>query len=89
MSDTPNDQLHHDLEVLSCRYQVQKVDMTKRIAALQRQLSASQSSAMQAQFAHEEFKVRRRGPARLQMLHIAVCVAGQHHMCLRLQTLEF
>lgn len=31
--------------------------MSKRIAALQRQLSASQSTAMQAQFAHEEFKV--------------------------------
>ncbi len=39
------------------RYQVQKEDMAKRVTALQRQLAASQSSAMQAQFAHEEFKV--------------------------------
>lgn len=38
------------------RYQVQREDMSKQIAALQRQLSASQSTAMQAQFAHEEFK---------------------------------
>jgi hypothetical protein len=47
----------HDLR----RYQIQKEDMSKRIAALQRQLSSSQSSAMQAQFAHEEYKVSSRG----------------------------
>lgn len=53
------------------RYQVQKEDMAKRVTALQRQLAASQSSAMQAQFAHEEFKVS----WNTKKLHVEVNIA--------------
>ena len=69
------------------RWDVQKDDMGKRVAALQRQLAASQSSAMQAQFAHEEFKVCGCWNAPCRETHPETVAAMRHakeqlHLCI-------